>query len=59
MHNEECAVGAFPCEAIHNRYKAELIRMRYAEGDEESCSFGGALLIPLPNPIVSQQMDDI
>lgn len=27
MHNEEeCGVGVFPFEAIHNRHKAELIR---------------------------------
>lgn len=46
MHNEECAVGAFPCETIHNRHKAELIRMRQAERDEESRSSGELVLLP-------------
>lgn len=28
MHNEEqCGIGAFPLEAIHNRHKAELKRI--------------------------------
>lgn len=26
QNEEECGVGAFPFEAIHNRHKAELIR---------------------------------